>query len=76
MSEEERTRLINEISMRETQVAEMRTQVRTKTTETDKLQREVDEQRNRSHPYNNSHFLNEHEHNGDSDDLTVAHVGR
>jgi len=72
MSEEERVRLINEISVRETPVDEMRKQVRVKSSETDKLQKEVDEQRQRSQYNNHQHFLNEH--NG-SDDLTTAHVG-
>lgn len=73
LSEEERTRLINEIAFRESQVAEMRSEVDVKTSEANKLQREVDEARSRhvNHNYHNSL----QEHNG-LDDLTNAHVGR
>uniref|UniRef100_A0A915D7V9 Uncharacterized protein n=1 Tax=Ditylenchus dipsaci TaxID=166011 RepID=A0A915D7V9_9BILA len=47
MSEEERGRLVSEITFREAQVAEMRTTVDAKTTETNKLQQQVEEQRYR-----------------------------
>uniref|UniRef100_A0A915D7V4 Moesin/ezrin/radixin homolog 1 n=1 Tax=Ditylenchus dipsaci TaxID=166011 RepID=A0A915D7V4_9BILA len=79
MSEEERGRLVSEITFREAQVAEMRTTVDAKTTETNKLQQQVEEQRYRQPQYttnnNNNNGVQEHnfEHNG-SDDLTNAHV--
>lgn len=85
MSEEERSRLINEISFRETQVAEMRSQVDYKTNETNRLQMEVEEQRQRrrneqqkqsNNNNNNNYYKNElQEHNG-SDDFTNVHVGK
>lgn len=81
MSEEERTRLINEITYRESQVSEMRSQVDFKTNETNRLQMEVEEQRQRRQNEqqksnnNNNYYKNElQEHNG-SDDLTNVHVG-
>ena len=81
MSEEERARLINEITFREAQVAEMRSQVDLKTNETQRLQKEVEEQRHRRNYENNNHSNNNNyhnnnelqEHNG-SDDLTDVHV--
>lgn len=47
MSQEERDRLLAEVEKRELQVAEMREQVETKTVETNRLQREVEEARAR-----------------------------
>lgn len=71
MSEDERSRLVSEIKVREVQVEEMREQVDAKTTETYKLQLEVQEVRSRQQ--DNKVFsssLNEIE------DLTNAHVGK
>lgn len=69
MSEEERSRLITEITFREAQVSEMRSQVQERTSEANRLQQEVEQQR---YKHTNNGVK---EHNG-SDDLTNAHVGK
>jgi radixin len=53
MSEEERAKLIDEIQHRESQVTKMRDAVEQKTAETNQLQREVEEYRERQHVQSN-----------------------
>ena len=53
MSEEERAKLIDEIQHRESQVTKMRDAVEQKTVETDQLQRQVEEYRERQHVQTN-----------------------
>jgi radixin len=53
MSEEERAKLIGEIQHRESQVTKMRDAVEQKTAETNQLQREVEEYRERQHVQSN-----------------------
>lgn len=78
LSEEERARLVSEISQRETQVASMRSLVESKTYETNKLQLEVDrhqrQQNNHHHYVAEPHVPEHHEHNG-SGDYTSVNVG-
>ncbi|KAI6182487.1 Moesin/ezrin/radixin-like protein 1 [Aphelenchoides bicaudatus] len=76
LSEEERSRLVHEIGQRESQVAQMRNLVESKTHETNQLQREVE----RRHLQNHNHHVAEpniyehhHEHNG-SGEYTNANV--
>lgn len=73
LSEEERSRLVTEITQREAQVAQMRSIVESKTYETNQLQREV----NQTRQSQNNHHINHHvqEHNG-SDDYTNVNVGK
>jgi len=68
LSEEERSRLVAEITQREAHVAQMRSLVESKTNETNQLQRQVNERRHHVPEYNHVH-----EHNG-SDDHSNAHV--
>lgn len=77
MSEEERTRLISEITTRESQVAEMRSQVDAKTYETNRLQFEVEQARKSraARVENERPMLKEHNGDVDHDDLTNAHIG-
>uniref|UniRef100_A0A7E4W405 Moesin/ezrin/radixin homolog 1 n=1 Tax=Panagrellus redivivus TaxID=6233 RepID=A0A7E4W405_PANRE len=81
LSEEEREKLISEIKRREGQVHEMRQEVEAKAYQTDLLQREVDEHRQRqvnafsSNGYNNGHQSHHHTHSIASSTAQVDHVG-
>uniref|UniRef100_A0A183C1Y1 Moesin/ezrin/radixin homolog 1 n=1 Tax=Globodera pallida TaxID=36090 RepID=A0A183C1Y1_GLOPA len=73
MSEEERSRLLNEIALHESRVTEMRSEVKNKTEEMNKLKAEVESGKATAHIYNpgNGHLPTEF---NDPDDLTNAHV--
>ena len=73
ISEEERQKLVNEIQLREGQVSEMRTQIETKTYETNQLQREVEEHRQRQVFAGSSNNHHHFEPNG-LDDMVETHV--
>lgn len=60
MSEEERQRLANEIALRESQVAEMRSEVDQKTYETNLLQREVEDARRRQEHKEQQNHVHQH----------------
>lgn len=71
LSEDERSRLLNEIKVREIQVDEMRQQVDAKTIETQKLQDQVEEVQLRQQ--NNKSF---HNSLNEIEDMSDVHVGK